>query len=137
MPKKKGATKEFLETVGKEFAERLTRESTEWEKIMYDYLTQFGYNFKFQVPVVLELKKTNKLYILDFLLVDYNLVIEIDGVKYHSTKKQVKSDRSRTKNLEKAGYHVFRLWNSQVKNLSKELIKEAIDKRIQLLKNVK
>jgi very-short-patch-repair endonuclease len=139
MPKKKkkqSASVEFLEEVGKNFSKKLTKEITKWEKVVYDYLVEFGYNFKFQHPIVLELKKGNKLYILDFLLVDYNLVIEIDGYKYHSTKEQVKSDNIRTKNLKKFGYHVFRIWNSQITNFKKEDIKKIIDQRIEIVKNI-
>lgn len=134
---KNKTSKEFLENLGETYSKRLKEEATKWEKILYDYLEEGGYNFDFQVPVVVELKKYNKLYILDFLLKDYNLVIEVDSVRYHGTKEQIKSDNKRTKNLEKMGYTVMRIYNSQIENLKKELLMEAIETKIKLLKTVK
>lgn len=134
---KNKTSKEFLENLGETYSKRLKEEATKWEKILYDYLEEGGYNFDFQVPVVVELKKYNKLYILDFLLKDYNLVIEVDSVRYHGTKEQIKSDNKRTKNLEKMGYVVMRIYNSQIENLKKELLMEAIETKIKLLKTVK
>lgn len=134
---KNKTSKEFLENLGETYSKRLKEEATKWEKILYDYLEEGGYNFDFQVPVVVELKKYNKLYILDFLLKDYNLVIEVDSVRYHGTKEQIKSDNKRTKNLEKIGYTVMRIYNSQIENLKKELLMEAIETKIKLLKTVK
>lgn len=134
---KNKTSKEFLENLGETYSKRLKEEATKWEKILYDYLEEGGYNFDFQVPVVVELKKYNKLYILDFLLKDYNLVIEVDSIRYHGTKEQIKSDNKRTKNLEKMGYVVMRIYNSQIENLKKELLMEAIETKIKLLKTVK
>ncbi len=134
---KNKTSKEFLENLGETYSKRLKEEATKWEKILYDYLEEGGYSFDFQVPVVVELKKYNKLYILDFLLKDYNLVIEVDSIRYHGTKEQIKSDNKRTKNLEKIGYTVMRIYNSQIENLKKELLMEAIETKIKLLKTVK
>jgi len=112
---------------------RLSKNKTKWESIMSKHLSDLHYKFKFQVPVIYNPvnNKTPKGYILDFLLTDYNIVIEIDGLSTHSSKTQQKADRQRTKKLQKLGYHVIRFWNKQVSTLSKENIDQIIKLKIQ------
>ena len=116
-------------------AKRLTKEKTKWESQMCKYLSDLHYRFKFQVPVIYN--PTNgqkpKGYIIDFLLTDYNIVIEIDGYSIHSSKEQQKYDRQRTKKLEKLGYQVIRFWNKQVSTFSKENIDQIIKSKIETL----
>jgi len=99
---------------------------------MIKHLSDLHYKFKFQVPVIYN--PTNgqkpKGYIIDFVLTDYNIVIEIDGT-WHGSKEQQKADRQRTKKLEKLGYHIIRFWNSQVSKFSKETVDQIIKMKIQ------
>jgi very-short-patch-repair endonuclease len=125
---------EFLEEKAVIFAKQNRENATKWEKIMYSFLKELHYKFEFQVPVI---TKNLKLYILDFLLTDFKLVIEVDGKSTHSSKEDQKHDKFRTKCLNKEGYEVLRFWNSQVSNLSKEQIKEIIELRILLIEQKK
>ena len=61
-------------------------------------------------------------YILDFVCLEENLVIEVDGSQHF---EQIDKDEVRTKILEKAGFRVMRFWNNQVMN-EFEGVKEAI-----------
>lgn len=136
----KGKTKgevlyEYLVKKGQEFSRHLREHSTTWEKSLYKTLKDLHYKFEFQVPVICNKKK---LYIADFLLLDYSLIIEVDGVSCHSSKEDQKADNLRTKRLKKEGYNVIRLWNSQVSRFTKEQIKQIIETKIALLsENVK
>lgn len=114
-------------------AKRLSKDRTKWESIMIKHLSDLHYKFKFQVPVIYNPtnNKTPKGYILDFVLTDYNIVIEIDGKSTHGSKEQQKADRQRTKKLEKLGYHIIRFWNSQVSKFPKETIDQIIKMKIQ------
>lgn len=125
--------KEFLLNQGKIFAKELKEKATEWEKILYKILKDLNYKFKFQVPVVVPVGKSYKLYILDFLLTDYNLVIEADG-KFHNNPENRKKDNLRTKHLQKQGFHILRLSNKQITTFDKSQISEIIKTRILLTK---
>lgn len=108
-------------------AKILRNKRTKWEAIMYSYLKQIGYKFKFQVPVICAEKHG---YILDFLLIDYNLIIEVDGKAFHSSPEQRKKDNLRTRRLKKEGFHLIRLSNKQVSVLTKEQIHDIISTKI-------
>ncbi len=108
-------------------AKILRNKRTKWEAIMYSYLKQIGYKFKFQVPAICRNKYG---YILDFLLTDYNLIIEIDGKAFHNSKEQKKKDNQRTRRLLKEGFHLIRLSNKQVSVLTKEQIHDIISTKI-------
>lgn len=124
--KKSKPTYEYLVAKGKEYSENLRKNATIWEIKFFKSLSDLHYKFKFQFPVVLPIgKKSHKLYILDFLLTDYNLVVEIDG-KFHGKKQNKRLDNLRTKRLEKSGYHVIRLFNSQISVLTIKQIDDLI-----------
>lgn len=123
----------FLENLGKVYAKRLISNKTKWEISLYNTLKDLHYNFEFQVPVIVNKTKNPQLFILDFLLTDYNLVLEADGVKYHSSKKDVANDIRRTKLLRKEGYDILRLFNKQISVFSKELIQQIIQQKLKLM----
>ena len=65
-------------------------------------------------------------YQCDFLIPDYNLVIECDGDYWHGNRKvfpnpnewqlkQIEEDKIRTKELEEQGFRVLRLWECDIK----------------------
>jgi len=120
---------DFLVKVGKAHATQLKKKSTPEEKIVLEYLKEFGFAFEFQKPVIV---KCLELYILDFLLIDHSIFIEIDG-SGHFTKQGIKKDNLRTKRLRKEGYEPIRLTNRQVNTFSKEAILEIINNKIKLL----
>jgi len=60
--------------------------------------------------------------ILDFVCLENRLVIEVDGGQH---AEQAEYDQIRTRNLQKAGFHVLRFWNNDVL-LDIEAVKERI-----------
>jgi very-short-patch-repair endonuclease len=52
-------------------------------------------------------------YIVDFVRLDRQLIIEIDGGQ-HNQQSESEKDEIRTKWLEKKGFKVIRFWNSDV-----------------------
>ena len=61
-----------------------------------------GLNFKRQYPI--------KPYYADFVCLEKNLIIEIDGGQHSENKK----DEARTRFLEKEGFEVIRFWNNEI-----------------------
>ena len=120
----------FLENLGLQYAKDLNKNKTKWEIILYNILKETGYNFDFQRPVVVNKLKSPQLFILDFVLIPFNLVIEVDGKSTHGTKTQIKSDNRRTKLLRAEGYEILRFWNNQLSNYTKNQILDIITKRI-------
>ena len=118
----------FLENLGLQYAKDLNKNKTKWEIILYNILKEAGYNFDFQLPVVVNKLKSPQLFILDFVLIPFNLVIEVDGKSTHGTKAQIKLLRTE-------GYEILRFWNSQLTNYTKNQILDIIAKRI--IKTVK
>ena len=103
---------------------------TKWEQLLFDCLKDLHYNFKCQVPVIC---REQYGYILDFLLLDYNLVIEADSKKYHTSPQDVKKDNQRSRRLKKEGFHILRLTNKQISTYSKEIIDQIIKQKILLI----
>jgi very-short-patch-repair endonuclease len=126
---------EFLEALGIQYAKDLNKNKTKWEISLMNTLKELNYPFQFQVPIVVNKLKAPQLFILDFVLSPFNLVIEVDGKSTHGSKSQIKSDNRRTKLLRAEGYEILRFWNSQLTNYTKNQILDIIAKRI--IKTVK
>ena len=124
--------KEFLLAQGELFSKQLIKNATEYEKILMKQLIDLKYNFQFQVPIVVPVGKSYKLYILDFLLTDYNIFIEADGKAWHSSKEQIKKDNLRTKHLQKQGLHPLRLSNKQIMVFNKNQLAEILKQKLLL-----
>jgi very-short-patch-repair endonuclease len=52
-------------------------------------------------------------YIVDFITLDGKLIVEVDGGT-HSMAEELVRDEARTKELERLGFHVMRVTNSDV-----------------------
>lgn len=85
-------------------------ESCLWEHIKSDRL---GVNFRRQHII--------KDYIVDFVCLEKQLVIEVDGA-YHSEPRQAEDDKIRTASLEKLGFRVIRFTNDEVIGNTDEVI---------------
>ncbi|MFH1049319.1 MAG: endonuclease domain-containing protein [bacterium] len=83
---------------------------TEEENLLWQEIrdNKLGWEFEQQYPVY-ELD-----YIVDFVCLDKNLVIEVDG-KIHYSKYNKERDPIRTRDLEDYGYKVIRFTNALVK----------------------
>tara|TARA_R100000365_G_C2743910_1_gene72663 strand:- start:2474 stop:2785 length:312 start_codon:yes stop_codon:yes gene_type:complete len=64
-----------------------------------------GYRFRRQVPI--------GPYVTDFACLDPRLVIEVDGAT-HSEEDEVAYDERRTRFLQQKGWHVYRVWNTDI-----------------------
>ena len=87
------------------------------EKILWEELrnNKTGYKFRRQHPI--------GDYIADFICIEKNLVIEVDG-GYHNTMEQMQDDTVRTIDIERIGYTVIRFTNDDVEmNLPTVMLK--------------
>ena len=133
--KKKRKTKKELSLVGlSAWLERQAKynrtHSNKWELLLYKYIKELGYKFIYQAPLIYKLHG----YIVDYLLVDYNIFIEADSVKHHTSPKDVKKDNLRSRRLKTLGYHPLRFSNKQITTFSKETIDQIIKQKIKSLK---
>jgi very-short-patch-repair endonuclease len=124
----------FLEDLGIQYAKDLVKNKTKWEVLLMNILKELNYPFQFQVPVIANKSKAPQLFILDFVLSPFNLVIEVDSKEHHSSSKDVKSDNRRTKLLKQEGYTILRFWNKQLERFTKEDVHTIIAQRIIQLK---
>jgi len=89
-------------------ARRLRRTMTRAEVILWQSLRKrqlAGYRFRRQVPI--------GPYVTDFACLDPRLVIEVDGAT-HSEEDEVAYDERRTRFLQQKGWHVYRVWNTDI-----------------------
>jgi 5-methyltetrahydrofolate--homocysteine methyltransferase len=108
----------------KEYAKKMRNQPTEAEALLWNVLSGKkldGYKFRRQHII--------GSFIVDFICLKYNLIIEVDGL-IHQLPENKTSDEERTKWLENEGYQVIRFTNQQVlSNLDAVLedIKEALE----------
>jgi len=136
MPKIKKTKKEqiedkiiFLENLGKDYSKKNRNTATFWESSLFNTLSELHYKFKFQVPYIVNKTKNPQLFILDFLLLEYNIILEADG-KQHYTKENLKKDNKRSKFLKKEGFHIIRLSNRQISSFTRSDIDQIIKTKI-------
>ncbi len=90
----------------RDFARALRQQMTDAERRLWRHLRNRrfgGWKFKRQYPV--------GHFIVDFICLEKNVVIEVDGGQHAESEKQ---DSERSAYLHKMGYRVFRFWNNQV-----------------------
>ncbi|MFL1012722.1 DUF559 domain-containing protein [Flavisericum labens] len=91
----------------KELQVEKKKNSTEAERILWEYLKTKKLGFKFRRQHIIDE------FIIDFLCIEKNLVIEVDG-GYHNTIEQKEANDLRTKILNELGFKVIRFTNDQV-----------------------
>ena len=87
-------------------ARSLRKRLTDAERLLWRHLRNReldGWKFRRQYPV--------GSFIVDFICVEKNLVIEVDGGPHAENEEQ---DIQRSAYLNRMGYRVFRFWNNQV-----------------------
>ena len=85
---------------------RLRQTSTDAEQALWQRVRGRqlgGYKFRRQVPIAW--------FIADFLCEEKKLVVELDGGHH---QEQADIDERRTKQIERHGYRLVRLWNNDV-----------------------
>ena len=110
----------------KEFAKDNRLSPTEAEDILWRGLRKkrLGYRFRRQHPI--------DDFIADFVCIELNLIIEVDGGYHNSVEMQI-SDEERTKILNGSGYTVIRFTNEEVINNERNVITQIIE----TMKNIK
>jgi very-short-patch-repair endonuclease len=101
----------------REFAKALRKQMTDAERRLWRHLRNRelgGWKFRRQYPV--------GPYIVDFICLEKNVVIEVDGGQHDENKEL---DLQRSAYLNKMGYRVIRFWNNEVLQET-EAVLEAI-----------
>ena len=96
----------MLSNIQKKFSKQLRSQSTNAESILWYHLRNrrfFNLKFRRQMPMAN--------YIVDFVCVDKQVVIELDGGQH---AEQINYDNERTKVLNRMGYRVLRIWNTDI-----------------------
>ena len=91
----------------KEFQQENKKNSTEAERILWEYLRGKKLDFKFRRQHIIDE------FIVDFVCLEKNLVIEVDG-GYHNKIEQQEIDEIRSLILKDLGFKVIRFKNEQI-----------------------
>ena len=91
----------------KELQKNRKQQTTEAEQILWEQLRTKKIEYKFRRQHIVDE------FIVDFICIEKNLIIEVDG-KYHNTKEQQEADDLRTKILTELGFKVIRFTNEDV-----------------------
>lgn len=103
-------------------SDKMPRKKTSIEIAIEGELKQFGLNYQSNVPLC-------NIGVVDFLLPDYDIVIECDGNYWHNPKYFPKAtQRDANQNLVYSfnGYKVFRFWEDEIKKSSKRCINKVL-----------
>ena len=95
---------------------------TDAEQVLWQYIRGKALKTKFFRQYVIAD------YIVDFVSLEFNLIIEVDG-PYHTEKEQQQYDNGRTARLGSLGFKVLRFTNDQVLNQLDNVI-ETIKKNL-------
>lgn len=99
------------------------------EKIVYAQLMYRGINFYFQsmLLVNLPLLKISKEYRPDFILPDQKIIIEVQGIYFHSKPDTIESDAYKQALYNLMGYKVLAWWDYEIEeNVIDLFIKEPL-----------
>lgn len=88
-----------------------TRMMTELDRLQVDYIFQFEVGGKF---------------ICDFYLPEKNLIIECDGIYWHSTQEAQNRDKSKDAYLKACGYQVLRLTDDEINRCIDDCVEKII-----------
>jgi len=91
----------------------------DWKLQKEEVLNILGYDKNFilkqQYPITVFFKnKKPKDYIVDFYQPDTKTCIELDGHTYHSSRDELKRDKSKDRDLLRSGYHTIRFTSDEV-----------------------
>ena len=101
----------------KEFAHKNKKNPTEAERYLWEYLRAENIGARFKRQHIIDK------YIVDFVCLDSNLVIEVDG-GYHSEPEQMRYDENRTIRLNHLGFKVLRYQNDDIQSDIDSIIEE-------------
>lgn len=107
-------------------ASQRARKPSSLETRMMHALDRAGISYQFQFVV-------GGKFACDFAMIDYSLIVEVDGVYWHSRPEAQRRDYSKTTYLTKCGYTVLRFTDVQLRHDSHACI-EAIRAHLQVPK---
>lgn len=123
--------KELCDTIGLEKALLKVKHRTDIEVFIEDFLKELGIRYKFQLSI--------GKYFADFVLEDYNLIIEPSSVYWHSELFLKDNYHSEKSNFFKSvGYETLFIFSDEIKNnpeTVKSLIKEKLNINIIIKSN--
>jgi len=122
-PKPKKIKLTPIEKTGKKFAKELARKATPSEKQFKRKLLSINISFSFQKPF----SNNKKLYIADFFIPSFSLIIELDG-GYHNTEEQMQYDEDRDIWFKRHGFNVWRMTNEKSRKITKDEILAQLGK---------
>ena len=91
----------------KQFAKENRQNMTVAERYLWDHLRDYQHTYHFRRQHIIGD------YIVDFVSLEYKLVIEVDG-GYHAERQQMEDDARRTEDLNHMGFDVVRFTNEEV-----------------------
>lgn len=83
---------------------------TSLERIVKEYLDEHNVNYEPQFP-------TDTGFVIDFALLNQKVAIEVDGERWHSSKKALKKQRFRDYQLRRGGWSIIHILESEIENL--------------------
>ena len=108
-------------TMPSERARELRKNRTSAERRLWWKLRELkhaGFKFRQQVPI--------DHFIVDFACLSRRVIIEVDGGT-HSTAEEIVRDRARERHLREQGFHVLRVWNSEVRENIEGVMDTIVD----------
>ena len=105
---------------GRVLARTLRHSSTDAEQLLWRHLRARqlgGCKFRRQYPF--------GIYVLDFVCLERNLVIELDGGQHNETE-QMRHDQIRTAWLQAQGFVVLRFWNHEVLQQTSDVLARVL-----------
>ncbi len=97
----------------------MPNKKTSIEIALEEELERVGLNFQSNVPLC-------KIGIVDFLLSDYDIIVQADGLYWHSSDKVKKRDATQDLIYSFKGYKVFRFWEDEIKESPKKCINKVL-----------
>ncbi|MEY2671566.1 MAG: ATP-dependent helicase RecG, partial [Bacteroidota bacterium] len=126
-PSKRGETESVLKkyqtarpssyVLLKELKNENKKKNTQAENILWECLRDKNLNSKFRRQHIIDI------FIVDFICLEKNLIIEVDG-GYHNTKEQRDADDLRTTILNEIGFKVIRFTNEEVIHNTETVLKK-------------
>jgi very-short-patch-repair endonuclease len=108
----------------KKEASDMRKNPTEAESILWRLIRKKQLGVRFNRQYVIDT------YVVDFVCLEKQLILEVDG-KYHSSEEQLRWDEQRTDILNNLGFEVLRFKNEEVLCAPESVIlqiKQALDK---------
>ena len=122
-PPKEGEIRQMADTIDysllKENAKRMKYNPTDAESVLWCYLRdkQLGHKFRRQHII--------GQYIVDFVCISKNIIIEVDG-GYHLNEEQRLKDKEREDELSRMGYKTLRFLNEEVILDTENVVKKIV-----------